>query len=246
MRILFLGYERRYEVLINTLKDKNDVYTMGYSEIENVRKGSLENINFYDIIVLPMRGANNLVVDNEYIDGNVFEKFKGKVYTGVKKNIKGNVESFLDDEEIVLENTLISVEGIIDKISNLKKDTICILGYGNIGSKLYERLKKDSLVFIGVKNSKDLYLDNSFLTSDKNSLEDVFNKCDLIINTVPNHIIDDDVLKKYSKVFLDISSYPYAIDQNKLNNYPFYYQQYLSIPSKYAPDRAGKILLKKF
>lgn len=246
MRILFLGYEKRYEVLIKSLKEKNDIYVIGYDIKDQVKKGDLSNLDFYDIIVLPMRGVNNLIVDGKNINGNIFENYKGKVYTGVKKDIKGNVESFLEDEEIVLENTLISVEGILDKISDLKKDNICILGYGKIGSMLYKKLKDKNIVFIGVKKEDDLKLDNSFLTTDIKQIEKVFKKCDLIINTVPNHIIEDKILKKYNKVFLDIASYPYGVDQDKVSKYPFYYQQYLSIPSKYAPERAGKILLKKF
>ena len=46
--------------------------------------------------------------------------------------------------------------------------------------------------------------------------------------------------------FLDIASTPYAVDQVKVFDYPFEYQLYSSIPSKYAPDRAGRVLLKKF
>ena len=246
MRILFLGYERRYEILIDTLKEKNEIYTIGYDSIEGVKVGTLDNLNYYDLIVLPIKGIKNLTVYNKRVDGNIFEKFKGKVYTGVKSNIKGNVESFLDDEQIAKENTLISVEGILDKIKTFKKDIICILGYGKIGSMLYEKLKDESITFIGLKNEKNLELENSFLTSDTNKMEKIFEKCDLIINTVPYHIIPESILTKYDKLFLDIASYPYAIDIEKKDNYPFYYQQYLSIPSKYAPDRAGKILLKKF
>ena len=58
--------------------------------------------------------------------------------------------------------------------------------------------------------------------------------------------IDDDILNKMRGYFLDISSSPYGIDINKINKYKLKYDLYSSIPSKYAPDRAGKILLKKF
>ena len=244
MRILFLGYDARYEIVINTLKNKYDVYTVGYEVYEGVKKGKIDNLNIYDIVVLPIRGVKSLKEYN--VDNNILKDYKGVIYTGIKDGIENNVVSFLDDDEICLENTLISVEGIIDKIKNIKKDVICILGYGKIGSRLYNILKDKYKVYIGVKNKDDLNLENSYLTSDQEKMKDVFLKCDLIINTVPDHIISEDILKSYKGKFLDIASYPYAIDQESINNYPFTYQQYLSIPSKYDKNRAGKILLKKF
>ena len=45
--------------------------------------------------------------------------------------------SFLADEEVKKENNLLTKEGIIDWIKDLKKEHICLLGYGNIGKLIY-------------------------------------------------------------------------------------------------------------
>lgn len=237
MKILFIGYDARYVYLINELKSKYIVDTIGYGNDISVDNKS---INAYDIVVLPMRG----IINNDYITESLFNNYKGLIYTGLTKGLIGNVESFLSDKEIIEENTNITVDGIMDRIKNINKVIICILGYGNIGSKLYNKLKDDYKVLVGV--NKKCNIQGEFLTSNKKDLEYALKSSDLIINTVPSHIIDEDILSDIRGYFLDIASYPYAIDNTKANNYNFKYDLYSSIPSKYAPDRAGMILLKKF
>lgn len=246
MKILFLGKDDRYKIVIDTLKVKNDIYTIGYDDIKGVKKGKYSNINDYDIIVLPMSGIKNGRASNVVLQPNILDEYKGVIYTGRTEGLKGNVESFLDDKEIRDENTLITVDGIMHKIRNICKDSICILGYGNIGSKLYERLNDKYKVVVGVEDKDEGILENSFLTSNKEDLKEALINSNLIINTVPKHIIDEDILKQMEGAFLDIASTPYAVDQVKVFDYPFEYQLYSSIPSKYAPDRAGRVLLKKF
>lgn len=246
MKILFLGKDDRYEILIETLKLKYQIYTIGYDYKVGVERGSFKDINLYDIIVLPMSGIKNDRAGNVILPGNILDTYKGVIYTGRRDGLKGNVESFLDDEEIVKENTNITVDGIMHKIRNVNKDSICILGYGNIGKKLYDKLKDNYLVIVGVPKEQEGIINDSFVTSNKGDLTKALVNSKLIINTVPDRIIDEDILKKISGSFLDIASYPYAIDQAKIYDYPFEYQLYSSIPSKFAPDRAGKILLKKF
>lgn len=246
MKILFLGKDDRYKIVIDTLKVKNDIFTIGYDDIKGVKKGKYSNINDYDIIVLPMSGIKKGRASNVVLQPNILDEYKGIIYTGVTEGLKGNVESFLDDKEIRDENTLITVDGIMHKIRNMCKDSICILGYGNIGSKLYERLNDKYKVVVGVEDKDKGILENSFLTSNKEELKKVLINSNLIINTVPKRIIDEDILKQVQGSFLDIASSPYAVDQVKVFDYPFEYQLYSSIPAKYAPDRAGKVLLKKF
>ena len=59
MKILFIGYDARYKIVIDTLKLKNDVYTLGYEDTDNVGVGSPNSINDYDIVVLRMCGIKN-------------------------------------------------------------------------------------------------------------------------------------------------------------------------------------------
>lgn len=243
MKILFLGYDARYVYLIKDLKSKHEIDSIGYDNNLSIND---VNINDYSIIVLPMSGIKNNYASNVFIPDNLLDNYKGLIYTGNTKGIKGNVESFLSDKEIFRNNTIITVDGIMDRISSIDKVIICILGYGNIGSMLYDRLKDDYKVIVGVKEDEVGVVKDSFSTSNKKDLEYYLKSSDLIINTVPSHIIDEDILNKINGYFLDIASFPYGVDEKKINNYKFKYDLYSSIPSKYAPIKAGKILLKKF
>lgn len=245
MKILFLGYDARYEVLINLLSNKYEIDSIGYSN-SNKSVSDIKNINDYKIIVLPMPGIKNNYASNVLIPDNLLDNYTGLIYTGNTKGLKGNVESFLSDKEIVHNNTIITVDGIMDRISSIDKVIICILGYGNIGSMLYDRLKDNYKVKVGVKEDEVGVVKDSFSTSNKKDLEYYLKSSDLIINTVPSHIIDEDILECINCYFLDIASFPYGVDETKVKNYKFKYDLYSSIPSKYAPIKAGKILLKKF
>ena len=244
MNLLFLGYDARYEILIKELNGKYNIDTVGYNN-SNISLSDIKNINDYQIVVLPMSGIKNNYASNVFVPSNLLDNYKGLIYTGNTKGLKGNVESFLSDKEIVYNNTIITVDGIIDRIKNIDKVIICILGYGNIGSMLYDRVKRDYKVVVGVKDEVGIVKD-SFSTSNKKDLEYYLKSCDLIINTVPSNIITEDILESINCYFLDIASYPYGVDEKKVNNYKFKYDLYSSIPSKYAPIKAGKILLKKF
>ena len=245
MKILFLGYDARYEVLINSLSNKYEIDSIGYNN-SNKSVSDIKNINDYSIIVLPMSGIKNNYASNVLIPDNLLDNYTGLIYTGNTKGLKGNVESFLSDKEIVHNNTIITVDGIMDRISSIDKVIICILGYGNIGSMLYDRLKDNYKVKVGVKEDEVGVVKDSFSTSNKKDLEYYLKSSDLIINTVPSHIIDEDILNSITGYFLDIASFPYGVDETKITNYKFKYDLYSSIPSKYAPIKAGKILLKKF
>lgn len=244
MKILFLGRDNRYDILIDNLKNKYDIYCLGYGYRKDVKIGDISNINNYDIIVLPMSGFKNNKVDIFKLPSNFFDDFKGIIYTGFKGNLKGNVISFLSDNDIVLENTKITVDGIIDKISNYNINNVCILGYGNIGSILYDKIKDKYTVYVGVNKKVDIK--HTFKTDNYIDMEKIFLNSDIIINTVPSHIIPKYILEKINCYFLDVASYPYAINKEDINNYSFKYELYSQIPSKYDPKRAGKILLKKF
>ena len=245
MKILFLGYDARYEVLISILSNKYEIDSIGYNN-SNKSVSNIKNINDYSIIVLPMSGIKNNYASNVLIPDNLLDNYTGLIYTGNTKGLKGNVESFLSDKEIVHNNTIITVDGIMDRISSIDKVIICILGYGNIGSMLYERLNNDYKVVVGVKEDEIGVVKDSFSTSNKKDLEYYLKSSDLVINTVPSHIIDEDILGSINCYFLDIASFPYGVDETKITNYKFKYDLYSSIPSKYAPIKAGKILLKKF
>ena len=249
MNVLFFGKDDRYDVLIDHLSKNNNVECIGY---RNRKVGNISNLSKYDMIILPMYGIKNNKIDNIEITDNMINSIKDDciIYTGIiPEQLKDKrVISFMEDEQIKKENDLITVDGIMEHIKKLNKSSICILGYGHIGKLLYERLKKDYFTIVGVRNHSS-FENNSgiyFLTSNQKHLKINLENSSLIINTVPDNIITEDLCPNIKGYILDIASYPYGIDLNLVSKYHLNYYLYSSIPSKYDPKRAGKVLLKKF
>lgn len=247
MEILIVGGDERYSILTKELKKHNNVDTL-----ENF------NIEKYDIIVFPISGVNS-DYEVKTINGNfkIGEQFLDRakknviIYTGLitdslKKIANGkNITSFFSDKNVVLENNIISAEGIIEEVKNNNVKNICILGYGKLGKLLENYLYNYNIIF-GVKEESDYELlgRKSFYTRDMDSMKKAFSECNYIINTVPENIITRDVINDVDITILDVSSSPYGADMNT-RNYCRNYFIYSGIPGKYAPEKAGKVLLKK-
>ncbi len=274
MNLLFIGGDMRYAKIIKDLKDKNNIYTIGYDNtiFTNVKKfnGDISNIN---IIVLPINGIkDDYSVDSEFskskvvLDSKLFDNcmrgvqiFTGKVTDSLKQMVRDDMEinNFLNDKEVCNGNSLITVEGILENlISNRGEKTIfasniVILGYGNIGKPLASILNGlGANLVVGVKDYND-YLE---LYNKKIKVFDTFNqdefskylKCaDTIINTVPQNILTKELIS-------DISDECYILD---ISSVPYgarkddikdkNYFIYSKIPAKYSPVSSGHLLEMK-
>ncbi len=236
IQILIWGQDPRFVILELELKKRYSVYRCCDINVD---------IQRYDIIILPMNGINNY----NFIELLNNSKKSVIIYTGLKKNLENvnrKVVSFLDDTYIRDENDSITVDGIIHYIKNNGFDKICLLGYGHIGKKLYQKLC-NKIVSIGIIEEYDkLELGEiSFYTSDNYEFINRLKNCDLIVNTVPHNIITDDIGNNLKIPILDIASSPYGVSREVVDKYSLNYYLYSGIPGKYDPIKAGKILLRK-
>lgn len=140
--------------------------------------------------------------------------------------------------------------GVIDDIKDRKNDTICILGYGKLGKELYSRLKHTHVKTYVISRPKELIfkdkVENFYPLSSQNVLE-VFNICDIVVNTIPYNIIPEEAITLENKPYiLDIASFPYGVSPDLISKHKdkVNYRLYLGIPSVFAPKEASEILLK--
>lgn len=255
MKILILGGDERYYTLINGLSLKHDVDTVGFDNSIELNK---IDISKYNLVILPISGINDnyevkTINGILKVDGSFFKGASSNlvVYTGIinktLKDMIGELKliSFLSDQKVNKENNDITVDGIINELSKNNYKKICILGYGNIGRGLDEKLCGYDLIF-GVKEYKDFCIlkDRCFYTCNPNIMKEVFSRCDCIINTVPENIITIDCLENCTAKIIDVASHPYGACQSVREMYGNY-KIYSGIPAKYSPSRSGKILLNK-
>lgn len=276
MNCLILGGDKRYYEIIRDFKNKNyNVDMVGYiNEFAGTNSINYEDINIkkYDLILFPISGVgNDFIIKGEKnfkVEANLLEDVKENclIFSGIKtccleemmNHCKKNINFLMNDESVIKENSIITVEGIIsDIITNtditINKSNVLVIGYGNIGSYLTKVLNDlKALVSVSVildkdKNSLDKLKINSVYSNDISSMCKVISESDIIINTVPSLVLNEYYINhmKSNCYVLDIASYPHGIDQEALNNRNIKNKIYLGIPSIVAPKTAGKILSKK-
>ena len=164
----------------------------------------------------------------------------------------------MKDNDVIKSNSIPTVEGIIaDIIYNteftINGSNVLVFGYGNIGKVLVKYLNMlgaNVTVSVILSSDKDI-LDsngiNCFYSSDVHSLINSIGFNDIIINTVPNTVIDNSLIKYINRdsYVLDISSHPHGVDREVLDEFFIKNKLYLGIPGKVAPKTSGKILSKK-
>jgi dipicolinic acid synthetase A subunit len=260
MKILVLGGDNRYISMMNNLT--YDITCFGYDKDnlnENIKCKKLDDIDIstFDIVILPILGIkeNKIKTMHEYIllpnDFFNYLKKDAIIYTGIindeMKQLFSNNKliSFMSDPVVNKRNDILTIKGVMEDIKEKDKSNVLILGFGNLGCKLGSVLSNYNIKF-GVNDEEilDLESDKFFLTTNKEAMKANFKNSSLIINTVPSNIIDEEIMSKTDAYILDIASFPYGINSTTAKKYNNY-KQYSSIPSKYAPDKAGQILSKK-
>lgn len=130
----------------------------------------------------------------------------------------GNVIDYSAEESFVQKNALLTAEGTISYLHTLTKESlnkkrIYVCGYGRIGralclllksfgadvysyarrKEIVEEMGKDGIAFLPYENAE---------------------KCDIIINTVPQIIFTNSILKTipHDRILIDLASIPYGFE----------------------------------
>ena len=244
---------------------------------DSVKNISIDDVSIgiYDVIIFPINGVmeRNLIncrfnntpikIPDNFLVGS---KENVLIFSGIPTRNLSNILEIADrycvymmkDMEVIRENAYPTVEGIIaDVISNtditLRDSRVLVFGYGNIGSLLvsYLRMLGASVVVSIIKEDDKALLDSldisNFYSYSRCDLIREIGLCDVIVNTVPNTVICDSLIRFINKsaYVLDVASHPYGIDQEVLAEYFIKSKLYLGIPGKIAPKTSGKILSKK-
>ena len=281
MKILFLGGDKRQLEIIKHLANKgHEIDALGYDQSHfdgAIRKVTLPDINIeaYNVVIFPVSGVKDdfsvvsdftdakVLLNDHFLDGIGTQSL---IFTGIMtnaldkmlKNSNKDAIALMQDSDVKKDNSIPTTEGIIgDLVFNtdytINGSNIFILGYGNVGKTLTEKLKAlgasltvgvialDEFESLAKNNVNCLYTNNRLL------MEGVMQDSDVIINTVPELIINKEYLRVMNKdvYILDISSYPHGVDFEAANEMQIKNKLLLGIPSLVAPKTAGQILVNK-
>ena len=262
MRALIFSNDERYQEIIRFFHEK------GHWIDEADEKGIQIDVSVYDIIIFPIPGISNgffagsTLLPPEFLNDSkedviIFSGIRTPCLSQMLAESNRECIYFMEDEQVAMENAIPTVEGIIaDLVLNTKitihDADIMVIGYGKVGKPLVLALTKlGAHVFVGVNKEKDIeeleLLGILGVDTKQQSMGDYVRTVDMIINTVPALVLEESHIVNLNKevYVLDVSSYPYGIDQEALKFNEISYKIYPKIPSRVAPKTSGKILAKK-
>jgi len=159
---------------------------------------------------------------------------------------------YFDREELIVKNAVPTAQGVIKLIMDEMPITvhgskIAVTGFGRTSRVLVRMLKGlgadvtvaarsyGALAFAEIEGCRPV----TFADLDKAAV-----KLDIIINTVPSLVIDEQILRSLKKdcMIIEIASDPYGIDFEQAENYGLKVIRAGSLPGKAAPKTAGEII----
>lgn len=190
-----------------------------------------------------------------YLDG-LFTLFKPEqlVCGGLLKTDRPNTFDYYAREELQILNAIPTAEGAIaialDEMPiTLHGSKALIIGYGRIGKALAERLKGlGCKVTVAARKESDLALceSSNYSTVRTGNIIEAVNDVDVIFNTAPVLILNEDVLKIIDKktLIIDLAGKPGGVDFEAADRMGLKTIWALSLPGKVAPVTAGAYIYK--
>lgn len=122
-----------------------------------------------------------------------------------------------------------------------------VLGYGKIGKILSKDLYGlGAQTYVEARKYADLAMieGHGYEPLPLDNLKDHIHEFDIIFNTIPSLILDDEILAKVKKdaLIIDLASKPGGIDFDAAKSYGLKVIWALSLPGKIAPVSSGAII----
>lgn len=261
--IAIIGGDNRNVYLSSLFKESGYVVNKSFLLDDN---GTLEdNIENSNIIIIPMPVS----MDNIHIYTPLSDK-KLKIYDFIKlvkdkiviggklsnnlieqlQNNNNEVFDLMDNEELVIKNTIPTAEGIVKLLIEntdiaLFDSNIAVLGFGRVGKRVAYVLDKLGAKIFGYDIKKEEVA--NIKSCSYNVIEDIcssLGKFDIIINTIPEYIISKKELDTISKgtFLLDVASNPGGFDHDYAKTIGLNSIHALGIPGKIAPKTSAKYI----
>lgn len=273
MKITVLGGDRRSLKLIELLAVENHQITAyGFNDTEldtqALSKDLMSAVEGSKIIIGPIPCIKDEIYLNTpnyegYIEiKDVFENMKENqifIAGSIPEKIKELADSYnirrfdlFDREEMAVLNALPTAEGAIE-IAMKEMDTIIqeanimILGFGRIGKVLSKMLQgMGNNPYVVARKYSDLAWIRAYgyRPVELCKIDEYLRKTDLVFNTIPHLILDEEKLLKMKKdvTIIDLASKPGGTDFRSAEELGIKAIWALALPGKVAPKTAANII----
>ena len=220
-----------------------------------------------DVIIGPIPlSSNNIEINTPFSDKTITLEELAKNLEG-KTFVAGNIRSELYDltegkgvqiidllnrEELVILNTISTAEGAIqiameETIKTIHGSNVLVMGFGRVGKILANMLKGiGANVYCEARKNVDLAWIKAYGYSPVhlNELNKYLEKFDIIINTIPYLVLDEERLKLLNKecLIIDLASNPGGVDKQMAKKIGIKTIWALSLPGKVAPLTSAEFI----
>lgn len=187
-----------------------------------------------------------------YLEGKTFIAGNIKELYELIDTEKTNLIDLLDREELTILNTISTAEGAIqiameETNKTIHGSDILVLGYGRVGKILANMLKGiGANVCCEARKNVDLAWIRAYGYTPVrlNELDNTLGKFDIVINTIPAIILDEEKLKKLNKdsLIIDLASNPGGVDRSASKKAGIKTIWALSLPGKVAPLTSAEFI----
>lgn len=272
--IFVVGGDLRNVYLAKLLSNYNTVYTIGMEKVEELTNTNVtikyltqkEISPDYIIFPMPVISSDNNVnalFNNDVINIDTVLNLAtskthilgGKMTDNLRQKLEKLRLSYTDyllREELAVLNAVPTAEGALQIALEELATTIygldvLVIGYGRISKVLSHMLScLGANVTVSARKFSDLawIRVNGFTPIHTHDIGDIISKNQLIFNTVPAAILNENLLSKVKKdcLMIDLASKPGGIDFDTAKKLGLKAIWALSLPGKVAPISAGKII----
>lgn len=197
----------------------------------------------------------DILIDNvtKWLNNKVFVAGSiPKEFYKLQKEINLKVIDLIECEELAILNSISTAEGAIqiameETNFTLHGSDILILGFGRIGKVLAKMLQGiGANVYCEARKNEDLAWIKTYGYKEVplSKLDENLSNKDIIINTIPSIVLDENRLKLLDKnsLIMDLASKPGGVDQLAAAKQGIKVIWALALPGKVAPYSAAKCI----
>ena len=276
MKYTVIGGDLRLSNLAKTLaNDNNEVFVYGMEKAKDIEKNqriikcksineAIEKTNTIITSIPFLKDENEVYAtfsdDIIQLDDLIENKYKNKtlIAGSIPKNAKEKLETsyekvidIMNEEELVVLNTIATAEGAVDvAIQNtditIHGSQILILGFGRVAKEVANKFHGLSAkVTCAARKKSDLAWAKAlgYEAKDIYSLREDLRQYDIIINTIPQMIIDKEEMQYMKKnvLLIDLASSPGGINTNDAQKLKLKFVWALALPRKSCTCKFGGV-----
>jgi dipicolinate synthase subunit A len=269
--IVIIGGDKRQKYLKEYLVEKGyDVSSYGLFDWDDDTDKLKGIIGEESVVILPLPATRNdktiiMPFSKREITIERFMSLLGKGNVVMGGMIKGELLSRLRETEIPFvdyyDNDFIEKNAVLTAFGTLKillehidfalpLGKYAITGYGRVSKEvtsLLTALSCDVTVFARNSSQRDDAMLKGCKVQPLSNLVTESRNFDIIINTIPCNIINEDILQNMNKncKIIELASAPYGLDFDTARKYSIDVVKAFGLPGKYTPKTAGEIIGKR-